>query len=360
MARTTKSPWIRNPAFAAFLLTGALSCVAVPAALAQDRLPPPPPPPPPNMSETSGPSPEELFDFLPPIVAMYNDREITSQSVKESIPAGLLRRLARGQTPDEGQLRDIALNITQQLINEQILIAASRAAGYDPDPEAVKRKIDAIEERAGPEKFDAGLRHQGITRDELYERVRRTMSVNSWIQNALLADIDISEDALRELYQAKQQQLRTPERVSLSHILFRTPPDAREAEQEEARTKAEKVLEHIRNGADFEQLAREHSDCDSSSEGGKIGTVRRGESVPPFETAAFSLADGEVSDVVKTQYGYHLIKVHGHHEPEAISFERARPKLQHALQHAALQEALEKVIEEGRRHATIQIMIPQQ
>ncbi len=319
------------------------------------------PPPPPQLSETTGPALDDLFGFLPDIVATFNDEAITAEDVKGSIPAGLLGRLARGQTPDKKQLREVALSITQQLINEKILIHTSREAGFEPDEDAARRKVAAIKEKVGPEKFAAGLEHQGLTHDELCQRLARQMAVNRWIDETILNDIDTSEEALRKLYEEKRKQLQTPERVSVSHILIKTPAGDDDADaQADAKEKATAIREKIANGAEFAELARQTSDCASSKDGGKLGTIRRGETVTPFETVAFSLENGAVSDVIKTRYGYHILKVHRHFVSQPIPFEKAKLNLKQALQQEALHDALEEIITEGRHKAAIEVMIAQE
>ncbi len=115
-----------------------------------------------------------------------------------------------------------------------------------------------------------------------------------------------------------------PEQVRVSHILIKAadldpdvaePPNAQNEAKAAAVAKAEELLEQIRNGADFEALAREHSSCPSAAKGGDLGFFARGRMVSNFEKVAFDLKVGEVSDIVETIFGYHIIKVTGHRYP---------------------------------------------
>jgi peptidyl-prolyl cis-trans isomerase D len=115
---------------------------------------------------------------------------------------------------------------------------------------------------------------------------------------------------VQEYYQAHQKDLQVPEEVKVKHILIKVDPKADAKTDAAAKEKAEGLLKQIKAGGDFAALAKANSDDPGSKEnGGELGMIQRGVTVPPFEQAAFSLQPGQVSDLVKTQFGYHIIKV---------------------------------------------------
>ncbi|HXY25792.1 MAG TPA: peptidyl-prolyl cis-trans isomerase [Candidatus Acidoferrum sp.] len=127
--------------------------------------------------------------------------------------------------------------------------------------------------------------------------------------NQLRQSIQISDDQLKAQYQQNIQQYQVPNQVHVQHILFRTAgrPDA---EVEEIKKRAEDVLQQARKGAKFDELAKKYSeDPGSKDKGGDLSWIRQGQTVPEFEKTAFSLAPGQISDLVKTEYGFHIIKV---------------------------------------------------
>jgi peptidyl-prolyl cis-trans isomerase D len=127
--------------------------------------------------------------------------------------------------------------------------------------------------------------------------------------NQLRQTATISDTQLKEQYQANIQQYEVPNQVHVQHILFKTvgQPDAA---VEEIRKKAEDVLKQAKKGAKFDELAKKYSeDPGSKDKGGDLGWIRQGQTVPEFEKTAFSMAPGQISDLVKTQYGFHIIKV---------------------------------------------------
>ena len=127
--------------------------------------------------------------------------------------------------------------------------------------------------------------------------------------NQLRQTIQIPEDVLKKQYQDSIQQYQVPNQVHVQHILFKTVGQT-DAEVAETKKKAEDVLKQARKGAKFDELAKKYSeDPGSKDKGGDLGWIRQGQTVPEFEKEAFSLAPGQISDLVRTQYGFHIIKV---------------------------------------------------
>jgi peptidyl-prolyl cis-trans isomerase D len=119
----------------------------------------------------------------------------------------------------------------------------------------------------------------------------------------------VTDDELKAIYQQNIQQYQVPNRVHAEHILFMTVGKT-DAEVAEIKGKAEDVLAQAKKGANFEELAKKYSeDPGSKTKNGDLGWLVQGQTVPEFEKAAFSMSKGEVSDLVKTQYGFHIIKV---------------------------------------------------
>jgi len=140
------------------------------------------------------------------------------------------------------------------------------------------------------------------------QRVRLSyLRLNS---DALGKDIEVSDEAVKELYEQKKESLKSQEQRRASHILFQVAADADEATVEETRAKAEKVLKEIRDGADFGKLARQYSgDPGSADKGGDLGFFPTGTMVPAFDKTVFAMNVGDVSDLVRTQFGFHIIKL---------------------------------------------------
>ena len=143
----------------------------------------------------------------------------------------------------------------------------------------------------------------------------------------LRANTQVSDDALRAYYNANISQYKVENRVHVEHILFKTVGKT-DAEIAEIRKKAEDVLKQAKHGANFEDLAKKYSEDDATKpKGGDLGWIVEGQTVPEFQQAAFSLPKGAISDLVKTQYGFHIIKVLDHENAHIKSFEEVRDSI---------------------------------
>lgn len=146
--------------------------------------------------------------------------------------------------------------------------------------------------------------------------------------NRLRSQIIPGEDELKKRYDASVNDFKTPEQAHALHILIKVDPNAAPEVDAAARAKAESLVKQLRAGADFAALAKQNSaDPQSAAKGGDLDWFSRGQMVPEFENAAFTLPLNQISDPVKTQYGYHIIKVIGRRPAATKSFEEAKPEL---------------------------------
>jgi peptidyl-prolyl cis-trans isomerase D len=133
--------------------------------------------------------------------------------------------------------------------------------------------------------------------------------------NKLAADSQVSDQDLRSYYDQHRDDYRVPESVTVSHILIKTPPAGADGKVDQkavdaAKAKAQDVLKQVKGGGNFAELAKKYSeDPGSAKNGGSLGPIQRGRTVPEFEKVAFSLPKGQISDLVQTTYGFHIIKV---------------------------------------------------
>jgi len=149
--------------------------------------------------------------------------------------------------------------------------------------------------------------------------------------NQLRQTLQIPDDVLKQQYQANLQQYEVPDQVHVQHILLKTVGQT-DALVEETRKKAEDVLKQAKKGAKFDELAKKYSeDPGSKDKGGDLGWIRHGQTVPEFDKAAFSLAPGQISDLVKTQYGFHIIKVLEKQNAHTKSFDEVKDSIRTPL-----------------------------
>ena len=164
----------------------------------------------------------------------------------------------------------------------------------------------------------------------------------------LEADVQITPEDLRAYYDQHRDQYRVPEQVKVSHILIKTPlpgPDGKVDEKgvAEAQRRAEDLLQQLRNGAKMEDLAKKYSeDPGSAKQGGSLGWIGRNQTVPEFEKVAFSLPKGQISDLVKSSYGFHIIRVEDKQEAHVKTLDEVKSEIEPILKHQMAQQLAQR------------------
>lgn len=159
---------------------------------------------------------------------------------------------------------------------------------------------------------------------------------------------NISDQDLQKQYQANIDQYRVLERVNVRHILIKTQGKPKE-EEPKLREKAEGILKQLKSGANFAELAKKDSeDPGSGQKGGELGWIARGQTVPAFEKAAFSLKPNELSNVIATEYGFHILQITSHEQAHTRTFDEVKPELLAEQQKSIGQEKAQQAVEQAR------------
>jgi peptidyl-prolyl cis-trans isomerase C len=169
--------------------------------------------------------------------------------------------------------------------------------------------------------------------------------------------IVVSDADAQKFYDQNTERMQRPEQVNVSHILIGVKQGASDAEKAAAKKKAEDLLAKLKAGGDFAQLAKDNSDDGSKTQGGDLGWVSKGSTVPTFDAAAFALKPGETSGVVESPFGFHIIRVKEHRPSGKAPFEEAKAQITNYLKESALRDALTKLVAELRAKAKVEVAI---
>jgi peptidyl-prolyl cis-trans isomerase C len=199
---------------------------------------------------------------------------------------------------------------------------------------------------------------RGQSFDEAKQRIKKGMGYQKLMDTQWAGKINVTEDDAKNYYSENKTKFETPEQVKASHILI--TPDANDPNTDpnqakvKAKAKAEDLLKQIKGGADFAELAKTNSgDTYSAIQGGDLGFFGKGQMLPAFEKAAFALKPGQVSDIVETQYGYHIIKLTDHKDANTIPFEQAKDDIVKMLTQTKQADFAEKYIASLKADAKI-------
>jgi len=223
------------------------------------------------------------------------------------------------------QFREQAL---EQLIRRNLLDEKVQAAGIAVTDEEVISQITEIAAAQGfsLEDFTKAMAQLGHGFDEVKEDVRKQLARNKFMESLWVGKVEVTQEDAKKYYDENPQRFEIPEQIRASHILIQpdlTGTDPNEAKAK-ARAKAEDLLKQIKEGADFAELAKTNSSCPSAPNGGDLGFFPRGQAPAEFDNAAFALEVGQMTDVVDTEYGFHIIKVTDHKDAGNTSFDQAK------------------------------------
>jgi len=263
--------------------------------------------------------------------------------------------LQRGQQIPDDKLAQIKTDVLETMINEELLFQESRKDGITVEPEAIATDLKKIKKGfATDSDFKKLIAESGLTEAELQSNLERGHVINKLIDKQIMALIVIPDQEIRKFYDTHPNSFKESEQVRASHILIKIDPKSESSVKDEKKAKLQKVQKRLKSGDDFAVLAKEFSECPSNIKGGDLGYFQRGKMVKPFEDVAFALKTGEISDIVETRFGYHLIKVVDKKPASVMSYEDVKDKIGEYLKNEKTSKELKGYIEELRKKAVIE------
>jgi peptidyl-prolyl cis-trans isomerase C len=293
---------------------------------------------------------------LPEVVARVNGENVTRQEFQDFLENLEVR--AGGPVPAE-QRDQVYRRVLDQIVGYKLLQQEAKARNIAVPDSEVEARIGEIKKQFPSEDvFMQTLIERKMTLEQMRTDARQDMAVGKLIETEIAAKAALKPEQVQEFYDKNPDQFKQPERVRASHILIRIPEGGDAAAKAEARTKAEQVLKSVKAGQDFAALAKEHSqDPGSAVQGGDLGFFEQGQMVGPFNDAAFTLQPGTTSDLVETQFGYHIIKVAEKQPARTIPLAEVRPQVEQYLQNRNREEQTEAFVKALRSKGKIEILI---
>jgi peptidyl-prolyl cis-trans isomerase C len=288
-------------------------------------------------------------------VAVVNGVNIASKDFNQALNYYLQMVAQRGQQIPESQMPEIKNAILENLIITELLFQESKQKGIQVNAEDVTKQLQSIKQQVPSEaEFKKLLGENQITESDLRLQIERDMAIQQLINNEVAQKVMISDEESKTYYDTHPQSFVQPEQVRASHILIKVDADATEAQKTEARKKITAIQQKLKKGEDFASLAENYSEDTTSKKGGDLGYFGRGQMVEPFEEAAFSLKPNEISDIVETQYGYHLIKVVDKKPEAKLTYAEVKDRLDQYLKQQKLQSAEKLYIDNLRKNAAVE------
>jgi peptidyl-prolyl cis-trans isomerase SurA len=316
------------------------------------------------------------------IIARVNNQIITRTEFNRS--KDQLRDEVKQQDPTNADkvYSDKEKDVLRDLIDQQLLLDKGKDLNITGDTDLIKRldqmrkdmKLDSLEA------LEKEAEKQGVSWEDFKQQQKNQIITQKVIGEEVSSKLSITKEEAEKFYDEHKQQMEQPEFIRLSEILVapKTPaitPDpapnaegstpARTPENDAAKqaadaaslaaaeAKAKDLLKQIRDGGNFEDIAKKYSDGPSAGDGGSLGMFKRGQLAKELEDKTFSMKAGEVTDVIRTKQGYVILKVVDHQEAGIPPLKEAMPKIQDALYYEKLQPALRAYLTRLREDAYI-------
>jgi peptidyl-prolyl cis-trans isomerase C len=305
----------------------------------------------PGASEPAKPVPAAL----PDVIARVNGETLAKGELERAIK----NVEARAGRPVPAEQRDrVYRGVLNDLIAFKLVLAEAKLRGIGVTPEEISGRIATIRKQFPTEAaFAEALKSRGMTVADLEDEARTELVVNKTVEAEVTSKIDVTPQDLETFYKENPQQFQEQESVRASHILFQVDKNAAPAAKDAVRAEAEAVLKRAKAGEDFAALAKQYSKDSSASQGGDLNFFRRGQMVPPFEQAAFALKVGEVSDLVESDFGLHIIKVTDKKPGRQVPLAEVSDRLSQFLKQRKQQAATDAFLEGLRAKYKVEVLI---
>jgi len=260
---------------------------------------------------------------------------------------------------DDPQYQTAIQQIMPQLVGIEIAKAYAQEHNITVSDKEVDQEIAKIKEQIGDqarssgqdlsdqEAYEQALKQNNITEDQLRDDIRENLPVQK-VQERVAGDAEPSDEEIQNYYEKnKEAQFTTPEQRCVRHILF----------NKDQKEKAEEVKKELEDGGDFAKLAKENSqDPGSAAKGGDLGCLGKGETVPEFEQAAFGAEQGEIVGPIKTEFGYHILKVTDVKPEQTRSLQEVESQISSQLATEKQSEVFNKWVEEQKKKRDVKYL----
>jgi len=281
--------------------------------------------------------------------ADVNGKVITKSDLDKEIARTEQRFQGMGYTLDEAKRAEMQKQVLDELIGAELLFQESHAKGIVVDKAALAARMDDLKKKFPTDaEFKAMLTKFNLTEDGIRAKMGQVMAIEQLIETQVASKITVTDADMKGFYDGNPTSFAMPEQVRARHILIKVAKDADEAIKKAAREKIDKLLAQTKKGGDFAELATKNSEDSSAEKGGDLGFFSKEQMVAPFADAAFALKAGEISPVVESPFGFHIIKCEETKPASTVPFETAKERIGQYLKQQEVQKKVQELVQELR------------
>lgn len=301
------------------------------------------------------PSVKPVPAALPDVLARVNGEAVNRADLERAVR--VLEQRAGRPVPAE-QRDQVVRGVLDQLVAVRLLTQEARARKIAVSDADIDQRIAALRKQFPSEDdFTKAISSRGTTLENLKQEARQELSVAKMLQAEVGPKISVQDADVKAFYDKNPQQFQQPETFRASHILIRVETSATPDQKKAARERIDGLLKQVRAGGDFAELAKANSQDSSASNGGDLNYFGRGQMVPAFEQAVVALKVGQVSDVVETPFGYHVIKLTEIRPARTVPLAEVSTRIGQFLVAQAQQQKTAEFVQALRAKGKVEILI---
>ncbi len=296
-----------------------------------------------------------LAQTIDKIIAVVNEEVITQTDLRRVLATieTEYKNIYSGPQEFAEQIEQAKKNIINQIVEEKLILSEAKKYEIKVEEETIAERIDKIKQGfASEEEFEQALILQGLTLKDLRDRFTDQEMMKKAVDYFVRFKIEVDPIEIREFYQAHPETLIRPEEVRLKSILIKLDQDGDELA---ALEKAKIVLERLKQGDSFEDLAKKYSQGTNAQEGGDLGFIARGQLIEKIDQAIFELQPGEFTDVIRTNQGYRIFQIVEKKPAKELSFTQAYDLIRDQLYKRKFTETFKDWLSELKQNAYIRI-----
>ncbi|HSF29915.1 MAG TPA: peptidylprolyl isomerase [Candidatus Tectomicrobia bacterium] len=259
---------------------------------------------------------------------------------------------------EDPRAKEVLHQVLDSLIDRELLLQHAKSLKMAVAPQQVDAQMQQLMQRfPSQEAFEQALTAQNFTLDAVKQDVESQLLRQQLVKKEILDKVNVSAREVQNFYDKNKSKYVQEEEVRARHILIRVPQEISPADDATLKGKADEALKRANKGEDFAALAKELSDDGSKENGGDLGFFPRGRMVAAFEEAAFALQPGETSGLVRTQFGYHIIKIEERKAARALPFDEAKVQVQEDLTREQTFERYQQYVAALRSKAKVEVLL---
>ncbi|MCJ7784544.1 MAG: peptidylprolyl isomerase [Desulfobacterales bacterium] len=293
------------------------------------------------------------------VVAVVNQEIITLSEVEKRIPPLKEEIVTEGRLEKQERIQALCRQVLEKLIEEKLIDQEVKKSAVKISSKDIEATVEEIKRRssATQEDLEKALAVEGLTLETYKKQIEKSLQRQRLINLSVKIEEKAGEKELREFYQKNISRYRTNETYRPGQILFIIPKEATPEEIREIRKKCQKILEKIKKGEDFGEMALLYSEDASNKDHGDLGFFRKGELLPVFEREALRLKVGEVSGIIRTEFGFHIIKLLDRKGMDPLPFEEVIERVKADYYDGAMEKAFRQYLSTLKERAVIEIKL---